>query len=72
MSWWIVALNLAGSVAFGLAAIASLVEPATDELVNVRIANAGTSLGAVCFLIGAILLVPEATRATRSATVRTP
>jgi hypothetical protein len=28
--------------------------------VNTRVANAGTSLGAVCFLIGAILLVPEA------------
>ena len=59
-SWWIVALNLGGSVAFGVAAIASLVEPSTDALVNTRIANAGTSLGAVCFLIGAILLVPEA------------
>ena len=70
MSWWIVALNLTGAVAFGLAAIASLVEPSTDELVNVRIANAGTSLGAVCFLIGAILLAPEATRATRSARPR--
>jgi hypothetical protein len=63
MSWWIVALNLAGSVAFGVAAIASLVDPSTDELVNARIANAGTSLGAVCFLIGAILLVPEERRA---------
>jgi hypothetical protein len=66
MSWWIVALNLAGSVAFGFAAIASLVEPSTDALVNTRIANAGTSLGAVCFLIGAILLVPEAAHATRN------
>jgi hypothetical protein len=61
LSWWVVALNLTGSVAFGFAAIASLVNPSTDELVNVRITNAGTSLGAVCFLIGAILLVPEAT-----------
>ena len=66
MSWWIVALNLAGSVAFGLAAIASLVEPSTDALVNTRLANAGTSLGAACFLIGAILLVPEATAERRA------
>jgi hypothetical protein len=65
-SWWIVALNLAGSVAFGVAAIASLVEPSTDALVNTRIANAGTSLGAVGFLIGAILLVPEASQARRA------
>jgi hypothetical protein len=66
LPWWIVALNLAGSVAFGLAAIASLVEPSTDALVNTRIANAGTSIGAACFLAGAILLVPEA-RAERRA-----
>jgi hypothetical protein len=66
MSWWIVVLNLAGSVAFGVAAIASLVEPSTDALVNTRIANAGTSLGAVCFLIGAILLVPAARQERRA------
>jgi hypothetical protein len=60
LSWWIGALNLAGSVACGLAAIASLVDPSTDVMVNVRIANAGTSLGAACFLAGALLLPREA------------
>jgi hypothetical protein len=66
MSWWIVALNLGGSVAFGVAAIASLVEPSTGEPVSARIANGGTSVGAVCFLIGAILLAPEATAERRA------
>jgi hypothetical protein len=66
MSWWIVALNLAGSVAFGIAAIASLVEPSTGEPMSARIANAGTSLGAVCFFFGAILLVPEAVAERRA------
>ena len=66
LSWWIVALNLMGSVAFGVAAITSLVEPSTDTLVNVRLANAGTSIGAACFLAGALLLAPEA-RAERRA-----
>jgi hypothetical protein len=60
LSWWIVALNLLGSVAFGLAAIASLVDPSSDVMVNVRIANAGTSIGAACFLAGALLLPREA------------
>ena len=60
LSWWIVALNLLGSIAFGVAAIASLVEPSSDVMVNVRIANAGTSIGAVCFLAGALLLPREA------------
>ena len=60
LSWWIVALSLLGSIAFGVAAIASLVEPSSDVMVNVRIANAGTSIGAVCFLAGALLLPREA------------
>ncbi len=55
-AWWVGALNLAGSVAFGVAAVASLVEPSSDVMVNVRISNAGTSLGAACFLAGALLL----------------
>ena len=55
-AWWVGALNLLGSVAFGVAAVASLIEPASDVMVNVRLSNAGTSLGAACFLAGALLL----------------
>jgi hypothetical protein len=66
LSWWIVALNLVGSVSFGVAAIASLVDPSTEALVNARIANAGTSLGAACFLAGALLLPKEAAAERRS------
>jgi hypothetical protein len=65
LSWWIVALNLLGSIAFGISAIASLVEPASGEPVSARIANAGTSLGGICFLLGAALLIPEAAAARR-------
>lgn len=70
LSWKIVALNLLGSVAFGASAIASLIEPSTGEPVSARIANAGTSLGGVCFLIGALLLMPEAAEQERVARVR--
>jgi hypothetical protein len=56
----IVAVNLLGSIAFGLSAIASLVEPASGEPISARLANAGTSWGGICFLIGALLLIPEA------------
>ena len=59
LSWWIVALNLLGSIAFGVSAAASLIVPSTDEPVSAAIANAGTAAGAVCFLIGAMLLLPE-------------
>jgi YrhK-like protein len=65
--WRIAALNLLGSVAFGVAAVASLVEPATGEPVSARIANGGTSLGAVCFLAGA-LLVPRESSVSGEAT----
>jgi hypothetical protein len=65
LSWRIVALNLMGSIAFGVSAIASLVEPASGEPVSARIANAGTSLGGICFLLGAVLLIPEAAAARR-------
>ena len=60
LSWRIVALNLVGSLAFGAAAIAGYIEPSTGELVSTRLANAGTTLGALCFLVGALLLLPEA------------
>jgi YrhK-like protein len=67
LSWKIVALNLLGSIAFGASAVASLVEPSSGEPVSARIANAGTSVGAVCFLVGALLLMPEAAREERPA-----
>ena len=44
LSWWIVALNLLGSLAFGAAAIGSLLEPSTGEPISSRIANGGTAL----------------------------
>jgi hypothetical protein len=59
IAWRIVALNLAGSIAFQISAIAAFVSPSTGELVNLPIANLGTFVGALCFLVGAVLLVPE-------------
>jgi hypothetical protein len=60
VSWWVVALNLLGSIWFGIAAVASFVFPATGEMVRLRADNVGTSLGGICFLIAAVLLIPEA------------
>ena len=58
-SWRIVALNLGGSIAFQLSAIAAFIRPATGELLNVPLANLGTFVGAIGFLVGAVLLIPE-------------
>lgn len=60
-SWLIAALNMLGSVFFGLSAVGAYLVPATDELLNARWANGGTLLGALCFLVGALLVIPRRT-----------
>jgi hypothetical protein len=62
LDWWIAGLNLIGSIAFGVSAIAAFDRPATGNAVSDQIANGGTALGALCFLIGALLLWPQAER----------
>lgn len=60
-SWWITLVNLIGSVAFGVSAVAGYISPATGQLHNAERSNLGTLIGAVCFLAGALLLLPERT-----------
>jgi hypothetical protein len=74
-SWWITLVNLAGSVAFGVSAVAGYISPATGQLRNAERANLGTFIGALCFLVGALLLLPERTEdseAPAPAPVATP
>ncbi len=61
LSWWIALLNLAGSIAFGVSAVASYVDPQTGQPRNFSVMNLGTFLGAIGFLVGAFLLLPERT-----------
>jgi hypothetical protein len=61
-AWRIAALNMLGSVAFGVAAVTSLVLPSTSEPVSAVITNAGTTFGALCFLAGALLTMPRSAR----------
>jgi len=63
LEWRIAAVNLAGCVAFGISAVASYVVPATGGVVDLAVANAFTALGALCFLVGAVLLLPESATA---------
>lgn len=58
----LVTVNLLGCVAFAVSAVAGYVLPATGTPANVGVANAATSLGALGFLAGAILLLPEGAR----------
>lgn len=57
--WWEGAVNLGGSVAFGLSAIGAVVLPTTGEPLNLALVNGGTFIGAVGFFIGALLVVGD-------------
>lgn len=50
-------LNLLGSVAFGLSAIAAYIVPDTEEMLNAALATSTTLLGALCFFWAARILV---------------
>jgi hypothetical protein len=65
LSWWIVTLNLVGSVCFGVSAIGAYVNPDTGDATNVLWDNAGTVVGALCFLVAAVMLIPEARQAAQ-------
>ena len=58
--WWIGVANMTGSVAFGVSAVASFIVPADGDLWNAELSNLGTFVGALCFLVGAALLLPAA------------
>ena len=59
--WRIAAINFAGCVFFGISAIAGYIGPETGNVLDLAAANVTTSLGALCFLIGAILLARTST-----------
>jgi len=70
LGWWISDLNLVGSVAFGVSAVAARYLTTTGVPANISLVNLGTFIGAVCFLAGAALLPVESAReASPSATM---
>jgi hypothetical protein len=59
LEWRIAAVNLVGCIAVGISAVASYVVPSTGSIVDLAAANLFTALGGLCFLVGAVLLLPE-------------
>ncbi len=59
-------INLVGCIAFGVSAVASFVVPSTGDVLALGAANWTTSVGAACFLAGAILLLPRVSNRRRS------
>ncbi|MEL7671368.1 hypothetical protein [Methanobacterium sp.] len=58
-SWNIAGLNMLGSIFFGISAAGAFVLPGTGLPLNMFLVNMGTFAGGVCFLVAAILLLPE-------------
>jgi cadmium resistance protein CadD (predicted permease) len=67
LPWHIAWLNMIGSILFMFSALASYVLPTTGEFINSQFSLAGTLLGAVCFFLGAILMLPAWQHAMRAA-----
>ena len=67
--WLIAWLNMIGSILFMFSALASYVLPTTGEFINSQASVTGTLWGAVCFFLGALLLLPGWHRAVREAKV---
>jgi YrhK-like protein len=53
------AVNLAGCVLFGISAVASYIVPSTGTVLDLAAANWCTALGALCFFIGSLMLLPH-------------
>jgi hypothetical protein len=59
LEWKIATVNFVGCIAFGISAVAAYVVPSTGSEVDLAGANLFTALGGLCFLVGAVLLLPE-------------
>ncbi|HKA69811.1 MAG TPA: hypothetical protein VKG85_11925 [Actinomycetes bacterium] len=58
-AWTTAAVNMLGCVLFGISAVASYVVPASGTILDLAASNWCTSLGALCFLVGALLSLPR-------------
>jgi hypothetical protein len=59
LDWSVTTLNMVGSIAFGVSAVAAKAVGPTDQVRDAALMNLGTFVGALCFLAGAVLLIPD-------------
>jgi hypothetical protein len=67
LDWKIAAVNLLGCIAFGISAVAAYWVPSEGSITDLAAANFFTAFGGLCFLVGAILLLPESAGHARAA-----
>ena len=56
-AWWSVFINFVGCVAFAVSAVGAYILPTGDTL-NGSLANIGTFIGALCFLVASLIVLP--------------
>lgn len=66
LSWWVTFINLIGCVAFMISAVFAFVPPHRPSLDSATISVAFTLLGALAFLVGSLLMLPETAAPTKS------
>ncbi|WP_396667468.1 hypothetical protein [Microbacterium sp. R86528] len=57
-NWWSVLINFIGCVAFGFSAVGAYVL-SDGDLVNSALANWGTFIGAICFFLTSLIVLPQ-------------
>ena len=60
ISWWVVFANLLGCVGFMISALFAIFLPGTSDSEAISISVMFTLLGAIGFLVGSLLMLPEA------------
>jgi hypothetical protein len=60
LSWWAVLWNLAGCIGFLVSALLAVLVSAADPAIRLQLSTGFTLLGATGFLLGSLLLMPEA------------
>jgi hypothetical protein len=60
ISWWVVFTNLLGCAGFMISAVFAIVLPGTPNIEVITISVLFTLLGAIGFLVGSLLMLPEA------------
>lgn len=63
---WSVVINFVGCVAFGASAVGAYILPGGDTI-NAGLATWGTFIGAVCFFLASLVVLPGARKAHRGA-----
>lgn len=66
-SWWSVFINFVGCVAFGISAVGAFILPSGETLSDAY-ATWGTFIGAICFFLASLIVLPQWDRPKAGAT----